>query len=159
MQAIAKAVLITILSSVCILMFINLAFFFPWYLTLVTETYNVTQIVASDNYLKESYYDDALDRMQERPIFRDKPHDIEIKVTNEDSRDAIGRDDDTAYTNWMDSDKPYRQRGKPLQVEISAVYPLTITIWGKKLEREVPVSFSITTTGLKHYKDLDYYLN
>ena len=62
MQGIAKAVLLTILTSVTILLFVNLAFFFPWYLTLVTETYSVSQIVAGDNYLKESYYEDALER-------------------------------------------------------------------------------------------------
>ncbi|HOA97866.1 MAG TPA: hypothetical protein PKK29_08850, partial [Acetivibrio saccincola] len=56
-----------------------------------------------------------------------------------------------------ENQKPYRQRGKPVTVEIRAVYPLSITLWGKEYERELPVSFSITTTGLKHYKDLDYY--
>jgi hypothetical protein len=55
--------------------------------------------------------------------------------------------------------KPYRQRGEPLTVEIKAVYPFSITLWGKKLEREIPVQFSMSTTGLKHYKDLDYYMD
>ncbi|MDH6371344.1 hypothetical protein CA600_12925 [Paenibacillus sp. VTT E-133280] len=159
MQGIAKAVLLTILTSVTILLFVNLAFFFPWYLTLVTETYSVSQIVAGDNYLKESYYEDAMERLQERPIYRDKADDISITVTNVDQDDAIGNDDETSYYEWNEMNKPYRQRGEPLTVEIKAVYPFSITLWGKKLEREIPVQFSMSTTGLKHYKDLDYYMD
>ncbi|WP_375102356.1 hypothetical protein [Paenibacillus sp. RS8] len=157
MQSIAKAILITIVTTAMILVFMNLAFFFPWYLTLVVETYNVSQIVAGDNYLKNSDYEDALDRLQKRPIFRDKADDIKITVLNEDKEDARGGDDATDYYEMPESDKPYRQRGKSLQVEIKAVYPFSITLWGKPVEREMPVRFSMTTTGLKHYKDLDYY--
>lgn len=157
MRGVAKAVLGVILSSVAILLLLNLAFFFPWYLTLITETYNVSQIVAGDNYMKETYYEDALERLQERPIFRDKDDKIEILITNADGRSAIGDDDETVYYDRAEFDKPYLQRGEELQVEIKAVYPFSITLWGEKLERELPVSFSMTTTGLKHYKDLDYY--
>lgn len=157
MRGVAKAVLGVILSSVAILLLLNLAFFFPWYLTLITETYNVSQIVAGDNYMKETYYEDALERLQERPIFRDKEDKIEILVTNADGRSAIGDDDETIYYDSAEFDKPYLQRGEELEVEIKAVYPFTITLWGEKLERELPVSFSMSTTGLKHYKDLDYY--
>ncbi|UQZ35411.1 hypothetical protein C2I18_18925 [Paenibacillus sp. PK3_47] len=157
MRGVAKAVLGVILSSVAILLLLNLAFFFPWYLTLITETYNVSQIVAGDNYMKETYYEDALERLQERPIFRDKEDKIEILVTNADGRSAIGDDDETIYYDSAEIDKPYLQRGEELEVEIRAVYPFTVTLWGEKLERELPVSFSMSTTGLKHYKDLDYY--
>ncbi|MFB9324446.1 hypothetical protein ACFFSY_00635 [Paenibacillus aurantiacus] len=157
MRGIAKAVLITILTSVCIVFLTNMAFFFPWYLTLITETYGVTQVVAGDNYLKQSHYEDAMARLEERPIFRDKASDIEITVKNEDGYDAIGSDDETYYENAAEIDKPYRQRGKTLEVEVKAVYPFTITLWGRKLERELPVTFSLTATGLKHYKDLEYY--
>lgn len=157
MRGVAKAVLGVILSSVAILLLLNLAFFFPWYLTLITETYNVSQIVAGDNYMKETYYEDALERLQKRPIFRDKEDKIEILVTNADGRSAIGDDDETVYYDSSEMDKPYLQRGEELEVEIRAVYPFTITLWGEKLERELPVSFSMSTTGLKHYKDLDYY--
>lgn len=159
MRGVAKAVLGVIISSVAILLLLNLAFFFPWYLTLITETYNVSQIVAGDNYMKQSYYENALERLQERPIFRDKKDKIEILVTNADGRRAIGDDDETIYYASAEFDKPYLQRGEELEVMIKAVYPFTITLWGEKLERELPISFSMSTTGLKHYKDLDYYTN
>lgn len=155
MQGVAKAVLISILVSVCILMFVNLIFFFPWYMTLVTETFNLSQVAASDNYIKETYYDDAINRLQDRPIFRDKPNDIAINVKNSSGYTATGNNDETYYEGFAEFEKPYRQRGEPITVEVEAVYPLSITIWGKEVEREIPVSFSMTVVGLKHYKDLE----
>ncbi len=157
MQGFAKAVLAAILVSICIMLFTNMVFFFPWYMTLITETFNLSQIAASDNYIKQSYHDDSLDRIKDRPIFRDKASFIDITAINSDGDDAVGRDDESYYEDLGEYDKPYRQRGEPVTVEISAVYPLSITLWGTKYEKELPVSFSITSVGLKHYKDLDYY--
>ena len=157
MQGVAKALLTTILVTICVMLFTNLVFFFPWYMTLVVETFNISQIAASDNYIKQSYYDDAMERLSTRPIFREKTGDIKIVATNDSGGSAIGNDDESYYEDLSENQKPYRQRGKPVTVEISAVYPLSVTLWGTKYERELPVSFSITTTGLKHYKDLEYY--
>ncbi|MDQ2085697.1 hypothetical protein RBH29_04515 [Herbivorax sp. ANBcel31] len=157
MQGIAKALLTTILVTICMLLFTNLIFFFPWYMTLIIETFNISQVAASDNYIKQSYYDDAMERLSDRPIFRENAGAIEITAINESGTSAIGNDNETYYEELSENQKPYRQRGTPITVEISAVYPLTITLWGEEYERELPVSFSITTTGLKHYKDLDYY--
>ncbi|WP_199613906.1 hypothetical protein [Paenibacillus alkalitolerans] len=159
MRGIAKALLVAILASIGIMLFTNLIFFFPWYLTLVVETFNLSQAAASDNYIKQSYYDDALQRMKERPVFREKPEDIRITAVNESSYSAIGSDNESSYAALTELEKPYRQRGSPVTVTMSAVYPLSITLWGRKYEREVPVTFSLTTIGLKHYKDLNYYFN
>lgn len=159
MRGVAKAVVAVILSSAAILVLLNLAFFFPWYMTLINETYNVSQIVAGDNYMKQMHYEDAMDRLKERPIFRDKQDKIKIEIMNADNREAVGSNNEADYFNVDESQKPYLQRGEPLTVKISAVYPFTVTLWGKKFEQELPVSFSMSTTGLKHYKDLDYYSN
>lgn len=156
MRSMAKAILISILVTVGILLFVNLIFFFPWYMTMVTETFNLSQAAANDNYIKESYYEDALDRLRDRPIFRDKASDVVITVTNDSGRDAVGDDDSSVYAALADYQKPYEQRGEPVTIKIEAVYPLTITLWGNKLEREIPVSYSMTTVGLKHYKDLEF---
>ena len=155
MQGMAKAVLISILVSVCILLFVNLVFFFPWYMTLVIETFNLSQVAANDNYIKQSYYDDALERLKDRPIFRDKADKIVISAINEGECTAVGDNDETTYEELTELQKPYRQRGEPVTVEVSAVYPVSITIWGNKVETDIPVSFSLTAIGLKHYKDLE----
>jgi len=161
MQGVAKAVLVAIIVSICFLLFLNFALFFPWYSTLVIETFNLSQIAAKDNYVKQSYYENALENLKERPIYKDKSDKIEIEIMNSDYREAVGFDDESIYTNedygYSDWDKPYRQRGEPITVTIKAVYPFTVTLWGKKYEREFPVEFSLQTIGLKHYKDLDYY--
>jgi len=157
MQGIAKAVLVAVIVSVCMLLFVNLAFFFPWYSILIIETFNLSQVAANDNYVKQSYYYDAWYNLSSRPIYRDKADKIEIIVENSDNESAIGYDYELFYEDAPDWEKPYRQRGEPIRVCIKAVYPLTVTLWGRKYEIELPVSFSITTIGLRYYKDLPSY--
>lgn len=157
MRGVAKAVLISIIVSIALFMFTSFIYFFPWYTTLIVETFNVSQIVAGDNYIKDTYYNDALDRLKEKPIFKENTEKIKIEVLNEDNRSARGNDDETLYETSVDQDKPYKQRGYTLQVTISAVYPLKVKIWGRTYTKDIPMSFSMKTVGLKHYKDLDYY--
>ncbi|RIX50817.1 hypothetical protein D3P08_19160 [Paenibacillus nanensis] len=165
MQGIAKAFLITIITSIVIVLLTNMAFFFPWYLTLVSETYYVSQVAATDNYLSKANYEDIKDSLEERPIFSKRKDDIEIWVHKSENYTYAGdsaistvyTEDYSDYAN--DSDKPYQQRGEPIYVKISAVYPLTVKLWGKEYSRDIPVSFEMKTTGLKHYKDLPYYEN
>lgn len=156
MRAFAKSILISIFVALAIMLFTNLVYFFPWYMTLVIETFNVSQVVASDNYLKDTYYKDALDRLQKRPVFSQRSDDVEIKAEHEDNHSVRGYDDASYYEDMSEAEKPYRQRGEPIKVTISAVYPLKVKLWGKEYENEIPVSFSLKTTGLKHYKDLEY---
>jgi len=155
MQSMAKAILVSILSAVAFLLFVNFIYFFPWYMTLVVETFNLSQAAANDNYVKETYYYDALDRIRERPVFREKSDGVKITVLNSLGKSAVGLDDALWYADLPDADKPYRQRGDAVTVTIEAVYPLKVTLWGKEISRDLPVSFSLKTIGLKHYKDLE----
>lgn len=161
MRAFAKSILVSILVAAAIVVFTNFIYFFPWYTTLIVETFHVTQIVASDNYLKEEHKDNVLESLKERPIFRQRAEDIKISVKKEpDDRDehsAEGENDASVYASVTEEFKPYRQRGNPVTVTIKAVYPFNITLWGREIERELPVSFTLKTVGLKHYKDLPYY--
>lgn len=157
MRAFAKSIVVSILVAICILLFTNLAYFFPWYMTLVIETFNVSQVVASDNYLKKTYYEDALQELKKRPIYSKKDDEIKIIAEHKDGHSVIGDDDASLYEDKPEIDKPYRQRGVPVKVTIKAVYPLSIKLWGKEYERDIPISFSLSATGLRHYKDLEYY--
>lgn len=163
MRAFAKSILVSILVSVAILLFTNFIYFIPWYMTLVVETFNLSQAVASDNYLKHEYKEAVLEKLSKRPVYRDKANQIVISAVKEGGGEhsAEGWDDASLYEYVSDLEKPYNQRGLPVTVTIKAVYPLSIKLWGEKYEQEIPVSFSLTTTGLKHYKDLYYdeYLN
>ncbi|MEK4043791.1 hypothetical protein NSU18_09005 [Paenibacillus sp. FSL H8-0048] len=159
MRGVAKSFLVAIVVAASIMVFTNLVFFFPWYMTLVIETFNLSQVAAGDNYIKQSYYDDALKRLKERPLYREHPDQIEVEALNEDNGRAIGNDDETVYANATELEKPYRQRGEPVTVTVRAVYPLSVRLWGEEIRTEIPVSFSLTSVGLKHYKDLDYYFD
>ncbi|OMF94244.1 hypothetical protein [Paenibacillus sp. FSL R7-0337] len=159
MRGVAKSFLVAIVVAASIMVFTNLVFFFPWYMTLVIETFNLSQVAAGDNYIKQSYYDDALKRLKERPIYREHPNQIEVEALNEDNGRAVGNDDETVYANATELEKPYRQRGEPVTVTVRAVYPLSVKLWGEEIRTEIPVSFSLTSVGLKHYKDLDYYFD
>ena len=149
MAGFAKAILASIIVAIIVLMLTNFIFFFPWYLTLIYETFNLSQTAANDNYVKQVYYDATLDRLKDTPVFSDKANEIEIIA-------PVGNNNETIYEDYPDWEKPYKQRGQPINVEINAVYPFRITVAGKKIERDLPVSFSLTVTGLKYYKDLEY---
>ncbi len=159
MKGFAKACFISIIITIFIFMFTSFIYFFPWYTTLIVETFNVSQIVAGDNYLKQMYYDDTLDRLQNKPIFKDNPDKIELIVENEDGGKAIGYNDEELYEGSMENDKPYKQRGRTIEVELQAVYPLKVTVWGNTYTKDIPISFAMKTVGLKHYKDLEYYFD
>lgn len=154
MKGIAKGLLIAILVSITIMLLTNMAFFFPWYTTLIVETFSVTQAVSTDNYLKESYYDEALSRLENRPIYRERTGQIEIEVLNSDGMDAIGNDDPETYYDYYTYSKPYRQRGEPLTITIKASYPLEIKLWGKTYSQDIDIDYSMETTGLRYCKDL-----
>lgn len=170
-----KAVVVAVLSAAVLIIMTHLAFLFPFYMTVIVETFNLANVAANDNYVKQTYWEESLENIKELPMFEKTwkkggggngltTGNIRITVTNENPKPnnkAIGKDDEFYYS-WdgplssIGEYKPYCQRGEPLTVTVYAVYPFEITLWGRKLEREVPMSFSITTVGLKYYKDLDY---
>ena len=166
----AKTVLISILASIALYLLLQLAFFFPFYMTVVVETFNLANVAANDNYVKQSYYEDSLESLIDRPVFNKawgwssgdgwNTGNIRITVVNADGGRAVGYDNEFDYDwdglSFGGETKPYRQRGETVTARVYAVYPLEITIWGKTVTYKVPVSFSITTVGLKYYKDLDY---
>lgn len=165
MKTIARGLVISIVVAVCIMIFTKFIYFFPWYMTLVMETFNVSQTAATYNYMPETEYEDALDRLRDYPFFDDRPYDVSIEIKNASGDSAVGLDDPTDYNQDTQNDttKPYRQKGEPITVTVSASYPFEIELWGKIINKDnilrldIPVTFTLKTVGLKHYKDWDYY--
>ncbi|RCX18258.1 hypothetical protein DFR58_10516 [Anaerobacterium chartisolvens] len=162
MAGFAKAILISVLVAVVFFLFMNMIFFFPWYMSLVYETFNLSQVAAADNYLKNMNVNAAMDRLKSKPIFSDASviNLIEIEAKNSYGSTAIGEDNaDEAYvaSGMDDSSKPYRQRGEKITVRIKAAYPFRVKLANADVELVLPVSFQLSTTGLKYYKDLPYY--
>ncbi|MDR1687854.1 MAG: hypothetical protein LBS21_04495 [Clostridiales bacterium] len=154
MRALGKTVIGAIVISVLIVFFTKLAGMFPFYLTMITETFNLANIAATDNYIKEQYYTDSLDGLRSLPLYRENASSVEIEILNADGRTAVGDNDEYGYIDADPSFKPYLQRGNPVSIRISAVYPFQFELWGRPTAFDVPVSFSLTTVGLRYYKDL-----
>lgn len=168
MAGFLKAVLIATLSVTSLVIFFNAAFFFPWYLTLVEKGFELSQIIATNNFLPASEYWDALEDLQERPIFNKRPDNIVIEAQHVDSnrenyRSAIensrnSRDIVEYYNLPEDStERPYVQMGNSIRITIKASYPFEMRLFQNTLDlSDIDISFSMMTTTTRHYKDLEY---
>ena len=153
MAGIGKMIIGAIITSVLVVFLSKVAALFPFYMTIVVETFNLANIAAADNYVKEPYYEETLDSLKKKPLFNQKPDSIKIEILNADGEKALGNANEYYY---IDKDlKPYKQQGNPVKIIISAKYPFEFKLWGRTLDFDVPVSFNITAIGLKYYKDLE----
>lgn len=161
MAGYAKGILVVLIASIAIVILMNLAFFFPWYITLVETAFEVSNVVSNENYLPYDTYRDIYDGLKDKPIFDDKPESVSIQAVHSNGRSAIeaypGRNVDEYYDSYS---KPYVQRGNKVKVVVKATYPFRMTFAGREVSAaDIPIEFELSTTTLKHYKDLDYYLN
>lgn len=160
MTAPAKAIVIAMASTIILALIMQVFLFFPFYMTLVIETFNLANVAATDNYVKESFYDTIIEDLRDRPVFSRRPrNEVQIHVRNSDNQSAIGDDNEFYYDEYGIDDhlKPYRQRGEPITITIEARYPLEFQWMGMTFRHDagIPVSFEMTTIGLRYYKDLD----
>jgi hypothetical protein len=155
MATYGKTVIGAILISTLVVFLAKVAALFPFFMTMVTETFNLANIASADNYIKDSYYQQSLKDLRERPFFNKLPDRVEINVYNASDRWAVGSDDEYEYINDSPDNKPYMQKGDPVRIEVKAKYPFEFTIWGQTVSYEAPMSFRLTCYGLKYYKDLD----
>jgi len=185
-----KAVLVAIIASAVLFLLTHLAFFFPFYITIVVETFNLANVAANDNYVKYEYWRSSLDSLLDSPMirrarewdeWREEFVSIEVVKGIPDGVDgsscegvcaagfscnggcAVGANVTSGYSDfyyylegWAENTRPYRQRGYPVTVTVRAVYPVEFAMWDWQVRDFVHVSYSITTIGLKYYKDLDY---
>ena len=165
MAGFLKAILITMIAVSGLVIFLNLAFFFPWYLTLVEKGFAVSQIVAANNYLPYDDYTDILREIKGLPVFSDREDKIVIEALHDNGtgpapKDAIERSNAYSMEDYYgepDSVKPYVQMGNTVKIKLYASYPFRAQIFGGfSTLTDIDVSFSMTTTTTKHYKDLDY---
>ena len=164
MAGFAKAILIAILSVASILVLFNMAFFFPWYMEVIETTYEISQWVATDNYLSYENYSAIYNDLKGKPIFEERTGEKELKieVVHENGKNAIeesGPHDVNTYYYPLDKEdeKPYVQMGNLVTISVTATYPFRMQILGKKINAaDIPVTFSMTTVTTRHYKDLPY---
>ena len=160
MAGFLKAVLIATIAVAVIVVFVNMAFFFPWYMEVIQTTFEISQLVSTDNYLAYDYYEDILNGLKEKPIFRERPGSVTIEAWHENERSAIetgGPMDVNAYYPLDEEHKPYVQMGNLVTITVSAAYPFRMQLFGRPVNAaDIPISFSMTAVTTRHYKDLEY---
>ena len=171
MAAPIKAILIAIIASAALFVLTHLALFFPFYMTIIVETFNLANVAANDNYVKQMHYDAAFERLtQDRHLFSKTWQwdsgsgpdagwangNVRIRVLNSDNERAVGSNNEFDYIDpAFIGTKPYRQRGELITVYVGAAYPIEISMWNWTFRHTIDVSFSMDTIGLRYYKDLD----
>ena len=163
MAGFGKAILISIMAVAAILVLFNMAFLFPWYMEIIETTFEVTQMIATDNYLTFENYTEVYETLKNKPIFCEMRDSVKIEAFHADGRKSAieaanppGYDVNYYYDKEID-EKPYVQMGNLVTVYISATYPFRMEILGRSIvATEIPVTFSMTTSTTRHYKDLPY---
>jgi hypothetical protein len=149
MAGFAKVILIAIIVATMFVVFTNFVFFFPWYMTLAYETYNLASVTANYNYLPQDEKEFVLENLKSKPIFRECPDKVGIYSDHE------GQFSYDYYKDLDNSLKPYVQRGETFYVEIRAAYPFKIQLAGTERQINYDVSFRLPVTGIRYYKDLE----
>jgi len=153
MKAIANSILATILISLFIITFTNFIILFPWYLTLVFETMNLSSDVATVNGVTKNMVDNVILNLEDKPLFKRKMSDLKIFISSSDS----GSDVEVQKAVFSDDNevKYRRQRGKKIKVGIEAVFPFDIKVFGNTYSYQIPIRFNLSTIGVRYYKDLE----
>jgi len=104
MAGFAKSIVIVLLISTIFLITTNFIFFFPWYMTLAYETYNLSTLAAQHNYIDEEEALMIIENLNQKPFFRENPLSLS---------DIEGQ-----------FDAGVLQRGEQFSVTINARYPI-----------------------------------
>jgi len=162
MSGFLKTILMAILTVAAILVFFNMAFFFPFYIEVIQTAFHVSQMISTENYLPYDQYQSILDGLRGRPIFNDRAAGVQIEARHSNGKDAIERQGPYSasghYYYLSDEwEKPYLQMGNLVTVTVRAVYPFRMQILGRQITAaDIPITFNMTTVVTRHYKDLDY---
>lgn len=153
MKAIANSILATILVSIFIITFTNFIMLFPWYLTLVYETMNLSSDVATVNGVTKNMVDNVILDLEDKPLFKRKMSDLKIFI----SESTTDKDVEVQKAVFSDTKevKYKRQRGKKIKVGIEAVFPFDIKVFGNTYSYQIPIRFNLSTIGVRYYKDLE----
>lgn len=146
MKAVANTILAALLISIFMLTFTNFIMLFPWYLTLVYETMNLSTDVATVNGITVDMLENVTNDLKDKPLFKRKMSDLKVLIDDEDVTDIV-------FTEQVMLRK---QRGESIRVGIRAVFPFDLRLFGVTYSYEQEIMFDLTTTGVRYYKDMPY---
>jgi hypothetical protein len=143
MKFMANSILVVLIMTIFIMVFSNFILFFPWYLTLIYQTYNLSIQASGENYVTNLMVIDVKNDLKSRPIFN-KMEEGDIKINMNDMElDGV-------------MEPQYLQRGESFAVGIECSFPFEINVGETRFKRSVRVKFEVPTTGLKYYRELGY---
>lgn len=151
MKAVANSILMVLMVSIFLLTFTNFIMFFPWYLTLVFETFNLSTQAAGVNYITPQMVRYIEDDLKSRPLFKDPLVNNSIFVHMDGRRVSAGDDESMIKSSYC------KQRGSNFKVSVTASFPFVIKAMGVTFTRKQEVSFELPVTGVKYYKELPEY--
>jgi hypothetical protein len=146
MKGVANSILAVILVSFFILSFTNFLLFFPWYLTLVYNTFNTATEASIVNYVTGDMVGNVISDLESKPLYKDYIGDVKVYMNDDVIKE--GEND----TNLR------LQKGDSFNVSIEAQFPFVVKVFGKEFEGKLPIKFTIPTTGVRYYKDMDPYV-
>ncbi|NMB34504.1 MAG: hypothetical protein GX992_09830 [Clostridium sp.] len=145
MKGIANSILAAVLVSFFILSFTNFLLFFPWYLTLVYNTFNVATEASIVNYVTGDMVENVIADLESKPLYRDNIDGVRVYMDN------------TQVVRGRDNTALRLQKGQSFNVSIEGRFPFSIKVFGREFEKKLSVKFTIPSTGIRYYKDMDPY--
>ncbi len=136
MKGVANSILITLIVAFIVVTFTNSIAFFPWYLSLIYETFNLSIRAANDNFITAEVENEIMSNLRSKPIFKDTGIPISISGA-----------------------KTYQKRGKPFSVGITSEFPFKISITGGSsgqvalIDKRINIGFNLKTTGINYDKE------
>lgn len=147
MKGIANVLLGVIIVSFLLMSFTNFLLFFPWYLTIVYKTFSIATEASTVNYVQVASVKDAKDDFASRAIFKENMQYMHIYMVTDKPTEITGNE-------IKDDEDLCLQRGKKFTVTTTAKFPVKIKFFNKDLIKEIDIKFSIPTTGIRYYKNL-----
>jgi len=81
--------------------------------------------------------------LKSKPLYRDNISYVKVYINNRVIKE--GEND----TNLR------LQKGESFNVSIEAQFPFVVKVFGQEFEKKLPIKFTIPTTGVRYYKDMD----
>lgn len=148
MKTVANSILATLIVSIFLLTFTNFIMFFPWYLTLVFETFNLSTQAASVNYVKPDMVKFTEEDLEKKPLFKDPLVKDTIKIRMNGIQISSSDDDSLIKSFYC------KQRGVVFKVSVTASFPFIIKAFERTYAKKQEVTFELPATGVKYYKEL-----
>ncbi|NLP15143.1 MAG: hypothetical protein GX383_11865 [Clostridium sp.] len=145
MKGVANSILAVVLVSFFVLSFTNFLLFFPWYLTLIYNTFNVATEASIVNYVTSDMVENVISDLESKPLYKDHIGEVKVYMNNVEVKRGV------------DNPALRLQKGQTFSITIKADFPFVVKIFGNEFERKLPIRFTIPSTGVRYYKDMDPY--